>query len=231
MGIVLIVLNQTQKYLHKNRFDIFLTTQLIVLFSALLFPPKLHDTILQPIFFLLSIAAGINLILSRRQLKWLYAFLFTLSALLLASSLLLPSENEKVVLVRILVNIVFGLSITYHLIQQVWRAELVNRNVIMGLVSGYISLGFLAFFLFLLIDLTHPGAFQGILLETQNFDLKADALMYYSFITLLTIGYGEIVPVHAIAQKAAILTGLAGQFYVIIITTVVLEKYIRHSAK
>ncbi|MEM7106631.1 MAG: potassium channel family protein [Bacteroidota bacterium] len=226
-----IILNQTQKYLHKNRFDIFLVTQMVVLFSGLLFPPEIHDTILQPLFFLCSIAAGFNLILSRKRLIWFYSFLFILSTVLLASSLLLPAENEKVVLLRILVNIAFGLSITYHLIQQVWQAEVVNRNVIMGLISGYISLGFLAFFLFIFIDLMYPGAFRGVLLETQNFDLKADALMYYSFITLLTIGYGEIVPVNPIAQKAAILTGLAGQFYVIVITTVVLEKYIRHRSK
>lgn len=99
----------------------------------------------------------------------------------------------------------------------------------MGLVSGYISLGFVSFFLFMLIEIINPGAFKGILLDTDNLMIRADSIMYYAFITLLTIGYGEIVPVIPVAQKAAIFTGLAGQFYLIIITTVVLEKYIRHS--
>ncbi len=47
----------------------------------------------------------------------------------------------------------------------------------------------------------------------------------------MTIGYWEIVPVTTIAQKAAILGGLGGQFYMGIITAVVVEKYIRHSEK
>ena len=57
----------------------------------------------------------------------------------------------------------------------------------------------------------------------------ADSLLYYSYITLLTIGYGEIFPISPVAQKAAILIGLVGQFYFVIITAVVVEKYIRNS--
>ncbi len=99
----------------------------------------------------------------------------------------------------------------------------------MGLASGYISLGFVSFFLFMLIETVAPGSFKGTLLETSSLTVRADSIMYYAFITLLTIGYGEIVPITPMAQKAAIFTGLAGQFYLIIIMTVVLEKYIRHS--
>jgi len=47
---------------------------------------------------------------------------------------------------------------------------------------------------------------------------------------MLTIGYGDIVPVTPIAQKAAVLIGLVGQFYTVIVTAVVVEKYIRHSS-
>ncbi|MEM6816304.1 MAG: ion channel, partial [Bacteroidota bacterium] len=61
-------------------------------------------------------------------------------------------------------------------------------------------------------------------------NLFSEAILYYSYITLLTIGYGEIVPAIPIAQKAAILVGLVGQFYLVIITAVVVEKYIAHSS-
>ena len=61
--------------------------------------------------------------------------------------------------------------------------------------------------------------------------LFSEALLYYAYITLLTIGYGEIIPAIPIAQKAAMLVGLMGQFYLVILTAGVVEKYIRHSAK
>ncbi|WP_101449582.1 ion channel [Aquimarina sp. MAR_2010_214] len=50
--------------------------------------------------------------------------------------------------------------------------------------------------------------------------------MYYSYITLMTIGYGEIIPVTSLSQKAAILVGMMGQFYLVILTAIVVGKYI-----
>ena len=71
---------------------------------------------------------------------------------------------------------------------------------------------------------------NGLLIDdVSDAAAKVDSLIYYSYITLLTIGYGEIYPVTSVAQKAAILVGLMGQFYLVIITAVVVEKYIRHS--
>jgi hypothetical protein len=47
----------------------------------------------------------------------------------------------------------------------------------------------------------------------------------------MTIGYGEILPATATAQKAAILVGLMGQFYLVIITAVVVGKYMKYANK
>lgn len=54
----------------------------------------------------------------------------------------------------------------------------------------------------------------------------SEALLYYAYITLMTIGYGDMAPLKPIAQKAAMLIGLAGQFYLVIITAVVVGKHI-----
>ena len=55
--------------------------------------------------------------------------------------------------------------------------------------------------------------------------------MYYSYITLMTIGYGDILPITPIAQKAAIFIGLIGQFYLVVLTAIVVGKYINQSSK
>ena len=52
-----------------------------------------------------------------------------------------------------------------------------------------------------------------------------DRLMYFSYIILMTIGYGEIIPLTTLAQKAIILIGLIGQFYLVILTAFVVGKY------
>lgn len=217
--------------LYKHRFEIFLITQLTILFGSLLFPHDFFEYIMLPFLYLISIVAGILMISKHKKLMWVFIVLFLVAAILFGGSIVSRGENTDNVLVRLSIYFIFHIIVTWNIIQQVWKAKHVTKNVILGLMSGYISLGFLAFFLFMSIELVQPGSFQGVLMESENLQLRSDAIMYYAYITLLTIGYGEIVPAVPIAQKAAILVGLIGQFYMVIITAVVVEKYIKHSSK
>ena len=54
-------------------------------------------------------------------------------------------------------------------------------------------------------------------------------LMYFSYITLLTIGYGEILPETVLAQKIVIFIGLTGQVYLVILTGIIVGKYINQN--
>ncbi len=58
-----------------------------------------------------------------------------------------------------------------------------------------------------------------------------EGLMYFSYVTLLTIGFGDITPVTALAQKAAILIGLMGQIYLVVITAIIVGKYVQYTSK
>ncbi|MEK6155066.1 potassium channel family protein [Flavobacteriaceae bacterium 3-367] len=218
------------KNLYLHRFEFFLITQAFILFGSLFVPYDFHENILLPILFLLNTCAGILLISKKKKLMW-FLILLILASLVVFGSSMITRTTEGNLLARMSIYFVFYIIVTWNIVQQVWGAQYVNKNVIMGLMSGYIALGFLAFFLFLSIELVAPGSFEGVLMSQHDFDLRADSIMYYAYITLLTIGYGEIIPVTSIAQKAAILVGLLGQFYMVIITAVVVEKYIRHSTK
>ena len=216
--------------LYKLRFEIFLAIQLAILFGSLLVPPRLYEFALLPILYLGSIVAGILIISKKKRITRFFILLFVVAAFIFGSSMINRQESDTNILMRLTVFFVFYIVVTWHIVKQVWQATHVNKIVILGLMSGYVSLGFLAFFLFMSIALTHPGAFQGALLNPDDMVLFGEALLYYAYITLLTIGYGEIVPVIPIAQKAAILVGLMGQFYLVILTAIVIEKYIRHSS-
>ncbi|MGB2116092.1 MAG: ion channel [Flavobacteriaceae bacterium] len=118
------------------------------------------------------------------------------------------------------------------MIKQIWDSKIVDKSVFLGLMSGYLSLGLIAFFMFLAIESSFPNSFDGLSNSIINgASFKNESLLYYSFITLLTIGYGEITPLTAMAQKASILTGLMGQFYIVIVTAVVIGKYISNPKK
>ena len=58
----------------------------------------------------------------------------------------------------------------------------------------------------------HPDAFAGTLGEA----LISQTWIYYSFVTLTTVGYGDITPVHPVARSLAIGEALTGQLYLAI---------------
>ncbi|EAR01155.1 ion channel [Maribacter sp. HTCC2170] len=219
------------KKLYPYRFELFFTSQIAVLFGSLVFPVVWFEEVLSPMLFLLNIAAGILLISNKKKLMWAFILLFAIAAFVFGGSILKKTQTDSYQFIRMGVYFVFYIVVTLEIIKQVWRAKSVNKNVIIGLMSGYVSLGLLAFFMFISIEMANPGSFEGLLMASENLTERIDSLLYYSYITLLTIGYGEIIPLTPVAQKAAILTGLAGQFYLVIITAVVVEKYIVHRKK
>ena len=79
--------------------------------------------------------------------------------------------------------------------------------------------------------MVEAGSFQGLLLEGDPSNTITERLMYFSYITMLTIGYGDILPTNLLAQKAAVLIGLIGQFYLVIITAIIVGKYINQTAR
>ena len=218
------------KKLYPNRFELFLTSQVAILFGSLIVPPVLFETILEPILFLVNLSAGVLLISQSPRLMWFCICVLVLNTVLFGIATTIGNEPRDLGLLRLSGYFLFYILVTIQIIKQVWYAERVNKNVIFGLTSGYISLGLIGFFIFLTIELLVPGSFQGGVLGIKDAtDVLADELMYFSYITLMTIGYGDILPATALAQKATILVGLVGQFYLVIITAVVVEKYISHN--
>ena len=211
--------------LRKYRFELYLITFCLFLFGSLFFPSEIFQNYIDPLLILLNILAGFVLISMRKRTLRIYAVLFIFVMVFdlfrLSEAV---AEEEDFQLTRFVLLSIFYTIVTIEIILQVWHAREVNKNVIFGLMGGYISLGLIAFFLLLGIHIAEPDSFRG--LEGTYEEGLSENLLYYAYITLMTIGYGDIVPIKPLAQKAAVLIGLLGQFYLVIITATVVGKYI-----
>jgi len=219
-----------QDRLYPFRFKIFLFTLVAILFGSLLFPGDLYEKYLSNLVFIANLLAGILLISKRKNLVYFFIFLITIAGLDFGADLIDLGNQEILKFVRVVVYFLFYGVVTSVLISQIWNANKVDENVILGVISGYISLGLIGFFIFLTIEMVLPGSFQGLLSSINNPELKNESIMYFSYITMLTIGYGDVLPTTEIAQKATVLIGLMGQFYMVIITAIIVGKYISQSA-
>ncbi|MEM6843991.1 MAG: potassium channel family protein [Bacteroidota bacterium] len=95
----------------------------------------------------------------------------------------------------------------------------IGVNEIYACITGYMILGVLGAPLFFIINKTADDAF---LLSGQGdfYDF-----IYFSFITLTSVGYGDMSPVHPFAMSAAILLSVAGQLYLTILIAIIIGKF------
>ncbi len=91
----------------------------------------------------------------------------------------------------------------------------VTAPTISGAICVYIFLGIgwaLAFETVFLLD---PDAFGG--LDLRSASERSSELFYFSFTTISTIGYGDLVPVSEAARSLAVTEGIVGQLYLVVL--------------
>jgi len=91
------------------------------------------------------------------------------------------------------------------------RKEEVTADMIMAGASEYVLIGVLWASLYSLIETIYPGSFSlaGAKMDRSGF-------LYFSFVTLTTTGYGDVLPVSVQARSLAILETITGQLFIAI---------------
>ena len=102
------------------------------------------------------------------------------------------------------------------ILAQVFSRGIINGHRIRGAVAVYLLLGLSWAWMYRLSLLLAPGAIVNAGAPGQDL-MAGTQLIYFSFTTLTTVGYGDIVPVHAIVRSLANLEALIGQLYPVIL--------------
>ncbi len=95
--------------------------------------------------------------------------------------------------------------------RKVFARGQVTFHRIVGAILLYLLIALAFVCLFILVGLRVPNAFSGLVLE-DNHKLAAN-LIYFSFVTLTSTGYGDIYPVHPVARSLCNLETIIGQLY------------------
>ena len=93
----------------------------------------------------------------------------------------------------------------------VFQAHYITRDQIYAGISVYLMLGFAFGCIYFLLEILTPGCFY-VNTATSNVSRNPD-LMYFSFVTLATLGYGDITPVARFSRALAQLEAVAGSLY------------------
>ena len=93
----------------------------------------------------------------------------------------------------------------------------IDTNKIVGSLTLYMLLGLIWATIYLLILVMDPQAFSGI--DTGSWQEIFSRVAYYSFVTLTTLGYGDILPTNHIAEFFVYMEAIIGVFYMAIIVS------------
>ena len=98
------------------------------------------------------------------------------------------------------------------------RGTKVDAEHLFAALSAYLLAGIYFGLLYWALEQIHPGTVTAI-----NF--SRTGAIYYSFVTLATIGYGDIVPRTDIARGVAIVEGVGGQLFLAVLVARLLSLY------
>ena len=112
--------------------------------------------------------------------------------------------------------IFFSLS-TGAIIRGLFNDRAITADSIYGAFCGYLMAGLVFGNLYSLVELTQPGSFLGDALKDRNTNDHHFLLSYFSFLTLTTVGYGDIVPASDTARGLAVIEAIFGQFYIAVL--------------
>ena len=112
-----------------------------------------------------------------------------------------------------LCGVAFILFVIVQMLIFIYSHEEVTRDLIIGAAVVYLLMAVMWTFIFGVVETLNPGSFN----IPEGQDVAAtNHFLYYSFVTLTTLGYGDITPVTSLARALCILEAVIGQLYLVV---------------
>lgn len=122
-------------------------------------------------------------------------------------------------------GILFLLLLVVKILRFVFASRRVTTEVVNAAVVCFLLLGLCWAFIYALIEVLNPGSFSVASITTAG---SSSAYTYFSFVTLTTLGYGDISPVAQVARSFAILEAITGQMYLAVLVARLVGTQIAH---
>jgi hypothetical protein len=153
---------------------------------------------------------------SEKRAQWITALALLIPSAVL--NVLFTLRPELRIAVPALVFTILFLGFTLvTLLGAVLRAETVTSDTIYGALSVYLLMAFVWGIAYLLIETLHPGSLSMDRARHPNHNADWFDCMFYSFVTLTSLGYGDMVPVTAQSRSLSILEAVSGIMYVAVL--------------
>jgi len=225
---------QAEVKVQERHFLVLLVTIVSIEVAQVVLGPTLTESRLVGWLQAIIIAVTIYAVGGKKKLTVLALFLGVPVMLARIVSLSMPVEEAE--FISLALAVVFMAYVVWAIMSVVVRPGPVTMDKIYGAICVYLLLGMLWAHLYGILEIAQPGSFSfsgstspRTLVEQSDYrDLEQD-LGYYSYVTLTTLGYGDITPVTHRARQLSWLEALFGQLYIAITIARLVASQIAHS--
>ena len=208
----------SQKTLLRNNI-VLLAVLLIMIFLMPVIP--FETRIITRILLVMLVLSGL---FAAEFSRSLFRILFVFAAGLITVNVLgvFFDQSDSLSYLTFSLNTLFFVLITIALVTQVAGSSEVKTSTLLCAVNSYLLIGLSLSMLFILVELIVPGSFNIPDADENSFSI----FLYYGFVTLTTLGYGDILPLTPLARSMASFTALFGQLYLVTIMAFLIGKYL-----
>jgi len=170
----------------------------------------------------------VSLLSTKFNTSWkrsVYIFTLLLIALTIMQHIYFTTLGEYMVL---LVLLLFFIGSFMQSFWQIVNAKELDSNMIVGSLVLYLLLGLIFSIIYLIILGVFPDALSGVA-HNSSWKESFSAVSYFSFVTLTTLGYGDITPANNLTKFFAYSESIAGIFYMAIIVASIVSLRLKES--
>ncbi len=220
--------NRTSAWLTAGRSTILLVV-LILLYAYVPLSQELQIQGLEYVF--IGIIVAMVITVSSNKVRTIIALLF--AAVILVLTILTDPEDIQNTQNAVTYYAAIALFVAYAVVAilyEVTQARKFNYNLIISALAAYLLLAFLWAILYTIIEILEPGSFAinpllidaDTIASSEIFPLN----LYFSLITLTTVGYGDITPVSPIARSVSSIEPIVGQLLLAVLVAWLVGMYI-----
>jgi hypothetical protein len=195
--------------------------------------PFLRGTHLTQVIVSVVLLYGIYAIKPRKGLLALCIVLVSLDLALSWAGVAIQSGNLQ--LTGVVLDFFLFSILAYEILRKVLLSRRVTRETIAGGICAYLLLGLIWACVFSLVGAAQPGSFPAELAHAKGEVVRAHGNLmeytYFSFVTLTTLGYGDIAPLKPAARSLAALEAVTGQLYLAILIARLVATYTSSRAR
>lgn len=221
------------KFIHSspNKFTA-LFVSLLFLFLVSPFVPSglARETTMGTVLTIILIAAIYAVSNSPRHV--IIALLFAIPSMVTGILYYWSGDSSSMLIISYVFRLLFFVYITHLALFYVMRDERVTLDTIYGAISVYFLIGMTWAHMYSVLEIFNPGSFAGaynpfdVVLDKYSSNFLSD-FVYFSFVTLTNVGYGDIAPLSLPARTFAIIESAFGQLYLAILVARLVGLHIR----